>query len=61
MGFIGIIIYCQIDLGFRGFGMSSSATTGSAIVCWGYIGSMEKDMELTIVYWGHVGDIILGI
>ena len=59
MGFIGIIVYYEIDLGFCGFGMSSSATTGSAIVRWEYIGSMEKDMELTIVYWGYVGDIIL--
>ena len=25
------------------------------IVCWGYIGMMEKKMETTVVYWGYIG------
>ena len=27
----------------------------TTIVCWGYIGIMEKKMETTIVYWGYKG------
>ena len=28
----------------------------ATIVCWGYIGIMEKKMEATIAYWGLYGD-----
>ena len=27
----------------------------TTIVCWGYIGIMEKKMETTIVCWGYIG------
>ena len=26
-------------------------------MCWGHIGTMEKKMETTIVYWGYIGGI----
>ena len=28
----------------------------TTIVCWGYLGIMEKKMETTIVCWGYLGD-----
>ena len=27
----------------------------TTIVCWGYIGIMEKKMETTMVSWGYIG------
>ena len=27
----------------------------TTIICWGYIGIMEKKMETTIICWGYIG------
>ena len=27
----------------------------TTIICWGFVGIVEKKMETTIIYWGFIG------